>query len=188
MSNPFFKIRAEKTIFGLYFLMASRQIKDSKMAYWWIFIISAVYFLWAWHSLCNSPKGFFELINGLIKQSVDFFNLFPPFLLTIIAIFPAFTGAAKEKLKELKLNGEPRIASFIDQFVFLLLTSIFLLVYSKILVSSDIFIYETQITSDKVFWLLFLSTSFVSILLALSWEVIDSTKSLYMLILLDYKV
>lgn len=186
MYNNFFKTRSRKTIWGLFLSLWARQLRDSKFAYLWISIGILVFTLFSWASLTWEPRYFFSFTKETIKQSDALFNLFPPFLLTIVAIFPAFSEKTKMKLREPNKGGEPRVAAFLDQFVFLVLLSLLLLFSSKLYNSMDIYEIKESVTFDCAFWLVAFADIYLFLVLSLTWEILDSIKSLYILILREY--
>lgn len=190
MSNDFYIKRSKQNIFGIFASLFCRQISDSKIAYWWIFIILFVTTILATVSLSTNPEHFFKFMDGLLEQGDSIFSLFPPFLLTIVAIFPAFSEKTKSKLREIrKSSNEPRVAAFLDQFVFLVLLSLLLVLMSKILVGFEVYgrrkEYPTS-TADAAFWLIIQTDIYLALFLSLSWEILDAIKNLYILILREY--
>lgn len=188
MLTDFFKKRSKQTIFGIFLSLLERQVRDSKTAYIWICLILLLFSLFSLCAFQWKTEYFFVTVDTILKQGDSIFSLFPPFLLTIVAIFPAFSEKAKTKLRELKSNGEPRVAAFLDQFVFLVLLSLFLLVFSKVLVASAIFEKKSvqAMSGDQCFWYLIFANIYLFLFLSLFWEILDSIKSLYILILREY--
>lgn len=190
MSNDFHVKRSKQSIFEIFLSLFCRQIRDSKNAYWWIFIIVFVITLFAPFSLSTNPKHFFKFMNALLVQGDSIFSLFPPFLLTIVAIFPAFSEKTKSKLREFKKkSNEPRVAAFLDQFVFLVLLSLLLLLISKVLLGAAVYEERKEypaLDHDTIFWMVVLTDLYLALFLSLSWEILDAIKSLYILILREY--
>lgn len=190
MSNNFQTKRSRQTIFGIFVSLFARQIRDSRIAYWNILVILIVLTILSWSSLAYHPEYLFKSMDALLKQGDSIFSLFPPFLLTIVAIFPAFSERTKEKLREYrKSSKEPRVAAFLDQFVFLVLLSLALLVLSKVLSATGIFEFnqtKNEMNADAIFWLVVLTDLYLALFFSLCWEILDAIKSLYILILREY--
>jgi hypothetical protein len=190
MSNNFQTKRSRQTIFGIFVSLFARQIRDSRIAYWNILVALIVLTILSWTSLAYHPEYLFKSMDALLKQGDSIFSLFPPFLLTIVAIFPAFSERTKEKLRENRKSAkEPRVAAFLDQFVFLVLLSLALLVFSKILAATGVFEVkdqQTELSVDAIFWMVVLTDLYLALFFSLGWEILDAIKSLYILILREY--
>ena len=187
MFENFYRKRSKLNIVQLFLVILFRQIKDSPRFYCCLFLISTASYIFSFFVVNWDYPGICEVAKIVVAGSEPLFNLLPPFLLAVLAMFPSFGDSSKRKLMEISVKtGEPRVAPFLDQFIFLIFQSLLLLVFTKIILAFKMF--ESPSYSTSIFQqlnILFIHLYFFMIL-ALIWESFDAIKSLYVLILRDY--
>lgn len=182
----FFTRRSRQTFMGICWDIFSQQIRDSPAAYMWIALATAagvtveVFF---------ATSDFSKAINLLKSFSTfaDLYALLPPFMLTIIALFPSFSDNTKEKLRELRKDGRPKVAPFLEQFLYLVFIGLCLYLFSKILPNFSDFLTTTAISLENKCILIGSSFGLVLFLtLSLLYELFNSLKVLYVLVICEY--
>jgi len=187
MGTPdFHNQRANSSIPRIYISIYFRQICDSPWFYGIFSLVAVIIFVLTLKQTFWSRIDFINFTKGLIESAQDFLVLLPPFVLAIIAMFPAFSEATKRKLRELG-NGEPTIAPFLDQFVFIIWHSLVLLVLSKLIAKSGFFESLAVRGPLAVSFLNVAAWVYFLMFLTLLWEIFDGVKSMYVLILREYK-
>lgn len=188
MSSEFFKRKSKQTFAGLFCDIAIQQIKDSPMAYLWIVVATVL--VDGYLSYLSSLDGvrFLTACRFLININHELYVLLPPFVLAVIALFPSFSAQTKERLREIK-NGRPRVAPFLEQFLYLVFISLGLYLVSSVansLIGDPASAGRSPMTFDDCFWIYVFMFVFVACALSLLYETFHSLKILYILVIREY--
>lgn len=159
---------------------------DSKAVYRWIFRIAILiavvglidrFFLYQ----IDLSKIHTVLLDGVSGV----YLLLPPFVLAIIAMFPAFSDKTKAVLTTKDENGKAFGAVFLNEFVFLTFWSLVVLAHSVL--SNIVYTWVAVTSPNWVFALVAVNLGVsAGCILVVAYEIFHSIKIMYMMVLKEY--
>lgn len=126
------------------------------------------------------------LLLYLVEKTNGIFLLIPPFVLTVVVMFPSFSDRTKSTLAlKIDKGDQPLGAPFLNEFVSIVFWSLIMLLHNLISLGLIQIFESTQ--SDWIGYTIDLMTGmWIFIFLSLSYAILYSLKLLYMLILREY--